>query len=179
MKRTILAAGIVILLLGLFMAPSAYSVSAREPKILEFDTMIGVPKAYTGSTNPIRGINGGGLPWFINGASGELSAGGKLEVKVSGLVFDPSDPTVVARGLANMNTVTSFKAVVSCQTVDASGSAVVVNVSTDAFPATTGLATAGGGNAKIEARLSLPKPCIAPIVFITSPGGAWFAATGN
>jgi hypothetical protein len=26
--------------------------------------------------------------------------------------------------------------------------------------------------------VDLPSPCIAPIVFVTSPNGAWFAATG-
>jgi hypothetical protein len=52
------------------------------------------------------------------------------------------------------------------------------NILTDPFPATTGLASAGGGNAKIEADLSLPSPCIAPIIFVTSAGGSWFAATG-
>jgi hypothetical protein len=36
----------------------------------------------------------------------------------------------------------------------------------------------GGGNAEIEAQLTLPQPCIAPLIFVTSPGGAWFAATG-
>jgi hypothetical protein len=35
------------------------------------------------------------------------------------------------------------------------------------------------GNAKVEAQLTLPQPCIAPIVFVTSAGGAWFAATGG
>lgn len=48
---------------------------------------------------------------------------------------------------------------------------------TDAFPATQGFASEGGGNAKIEADLALPQPCLAPIIFVTSPGGAWFAVT--
>jgi len=180
MKRTFLTAGLIILLLGLFFAPTTYSVSARDPKILEFNTMVGVPKAYTVAMNvPIRGINGAGLPWIVNGATGELSASGKLEIMVTGLVFDPNDPTVIARDLANKNTITAFEAVVSCRTVDSSGIAAVVNVPTNTFPATTGLASDGGGNVKIEAQLSLPKPCIAPIVFIANSAGAWFAATGD
>ncbi|HXQ38721.1 MAG TPA: hypothetical protein VN843_32265, partial [Anaerolineales bacterium] len=58
------------------------------------------------------------------------------------------------------------------------------NIPTELFPATTGLASAGGGNATIVADLSLPSPCIAPIIFVTGPPnatnpiGAWFAATG-
>jgi hypothetical protein len=54
----------------------------------------------------------------------------------------------------------------------------VVNVFTDPFPATTGLAANGGGNASIEARIDLPRPCIAPIIFVTSPTFAWFSTTG-
>jgi hypothetical protein len=47
-----------------------------------------------------------------------------------------------------------------------------VNVSTTTFPADA------GGNSTIEAQVALPKPCIAPIIFVTSAGNAWFAATG-
>jgi hypothetical protein len=76
---------------------------------------------------------------------------------------------------AGKNTITSFRAVVSC--LDATGSPV--NVATDPFPATVGTVAEGGGNAEIETRLALPQPCIAPIVFVTSPGGAWFATIGH
>jgi hypothetical protein len=46
-------------------------------------------------------------------------------------------------------------------------------VATGDFPATI------TGDAEIEAAVDLPTPCIAPVVFVTSPGGAWFAATGG
>ena len=154
----------------------ASSVQANEPLLLHFNTMTGVPKPYTGSANPVRGIAGGGLPWVIGFAEGKLSASGMLDVKVHGLVFDPNDPDVIARGLANMNTIPSFRAIVSCLSDDSSGNATTINLTTDPFPATIGL---GAGNAHIKANLNLPKPCIAPIVFITSPTGVWFAATGN
>jgi hypothetical protein len=150
-----------------------------EPTILEFGSMVGVPKPYTGNTNPIRGIGGGGLPWVVGSANGELSGSGKVEVKVRGLVLDPNDPDVIARGLAGNNPINTFKVIVSCQSVDAGGNATIVNLSTRTFPATTGLAANGGGNAKIEDRVSLPHPCIAPIIFVTNAAGAWFAATGN
>lgn len=52
-------------------------------------------------------------------------------------------------------------------------------VMTDPFPASVATATDPGGDAKIEAKLVLPQPCIAPLVFVTSPGGAWFATTGK
>jgi hypothetical protein len=164
----------VIACAGVFLG-SQVQAGARSLKILEWQTMVGVPLALTGAQAPIRGLNGGGLPWVINGADGELSPNGKLELKIVGLVFDPSDPSVIARGLANKNTVPAFRAVVSCLAKDGS----TVNVMTDPFPATTGDLSAGGGNASIEAQLTLPKPCIAPIVFVTSPTLAWFATTGN
>jgi hypothetical protein len=49
--------------------------------------MVGLPQAFTGTSNPIRGINRGGLPWAIGSAHGELKQSGKLELKVTGLVF--------------------------------------------------------------------------------------------
>jgi hypothetical protein len=158
----------VMLFLGTFFAGSVSPVNAKEPKILEFDTMVGVPQAFTSAQNPIRGINGGGLPWTLTSAKGELKASGRLEVKVQGLVL-------AAGANTGSNPIASFRAIVSCLASDGS----VVNVTTDPFPATTGPASSGGGNAKIETTVTLPQPCIAPIVFVTSPGGAWFAATGN
>ena len=153
--------------------------AARPPKILEFQTMAGVSRPYTGATNAIRGVAGGGLPWVLTSAKGELDITGKLEIEVTGLVFDPADAAVIAAGLANRNTVPSFRATVSCLSRDTAGAPTTVNVSTGSFPATQGTADAGGGNAKIEAWLQLPSPCIAPIAFVTSPGGAWFASTGH
>ena len=175
-SQTLVVAGLLILLAAFFGLQGQAARAKDTPKLLEFETMIGVPKPYTGSANPIRGVSGGGLPWVIGQAEGELSANGKLEVKVKGLQFDPNDPDVIARGLAGQNTVPNFRAIVSCLSKDANGNAVTVNLTTDPFPATVGL---GAGDAKIEAQVSLPKSCIAPIVFVTSPTGAWFAATGN
>lgn len=157
----------------------APAVSAKGKVILEFDTMTGVPRPYTGSANAIRGVPGGGLPWVIGAGEGKLRDSGELELEVHGVVFDPNDAAVIAAGRAGINTVTDFRAIVSCQSLDPAGNAVVVNLSTGLFPATTGPASEGGGNAEIKARLDLPKPCIAPIVFVTSPTGSWFAATGS
>lgn len=143
-------------------------VGANESKILEFDTMVGNTPAFTGATNPIRGINGGGLPWTVASASGELKASGTLEIDVQGLVL-------AAGANAGRNPVAAFGATVSCLGGDGS----VHNIRTETFPATTGPAAEGGGNAKIEAQVTLPEPCIAPLIFVTSPTGAWFAATGR
>jgi hypothetical protein len=142
--------------------------AAKSPQLLEFNSMVGVPQALTGAQAPIRGINGGGIPWTLTSGRGELSASGQLEIKVTGLVF-------AAGPNAGSNTVTSFRGLVSCLNSDGA----VVNVSTDPFPATVGPATSGGGDAQIEATLTLPHPCIAPLVFVTSPGLSWFATTGG
>jgi len=165
MKKIFLVTVVVLLVLSTsFFAGSAPTASAKELKILEFDTMVGNPPAFTGATNPIRGINGGGAPWTVGSASGELTVGGHLEITVQGLVL-------VATG---SNPIASFRAIVSCLKSDGG----VQNILTDAFPATTGPASSGGGNAKIETNVSLPQPCIAPIIFVTSGTGSWFAATG-
>jgi hypothetical protein len=155
------------LVVGL-LAVQAPLAAAKPHQILEFDTMVGVPQALTGATNPIRGIGGGGVPWTIGSGSGELSVSGHLDIKVGGLVF-ASGPN------AGSNTVISFRAIVSCL----DGDGAEVNVATGSFPATTGPASSGGGNAMIKADLTLPAPCIAPIVFVTSPGLSWFASTGG
>ena len=163
---TILGAALLVAVIALSSRPQP-TAEAGVPKILEWDTMAGLPQAFTGTQHPIRGVNGGGLPWAIGPTKGELKVDGKLEIEVQGLVFAAGPNT-------GANTVPSFRAIVSCLTVDGG----VVNVTTDAFPATLGAASDGGGNAKVEAKLTLPQPCIAPIVFVTSPGGAWFASTG-
>ncbi len=166
MKKLFLVTLSAILVLSTFFAGSVSTAAAKEPKILEFDTMVGVPAGLTGAQSqaPLRGINGGGVPWTVGSASGELTVGGHLEIKVQGLVLATtgSNPSATFRGL------------VSCVKSDGSFERIL----TDPFPATTGLASAGGGNAKIEANVSLPQPCIAPIIFVTSGGGNWFAATG-
>jgi hypothetical protein len=169
MKKFTYVAFVAALVFGAVLVAGSFSrATAKEPKILEFDTMVGIPQAFTGTQKPIRGINGGGIPWAIASGSGELKANGKLEIKVTGLVL-------AAGANSGTNPIASFRGIVSCLTGDGGSQ----NVMTDPFPATTGPATSGGGNAKIEATLSLPQPCIAPIIFVTSPGGAWFASTGK
>jgi hypothetical protein len=135
-----------------------------DDKILSFDTMAGVVRPFTGATNPIRGVRGGGVPWTLNEAKGELRTDGQIRVRVRGLV-------VASTGT---NPSPQFRAIVSCLTtaVDANGAPLAVNLPTNAFPASP------EGDSEIEDVVILPSPCIAPIVFVTNPGGAWFAATG-
>jgi len=170
MKRVSFMA--VVVVLGLVtLAPGAGS--AGPPKVLEFDTMAAVVAPYVVNADggtPIRGVPGGGLPWMIDEGRGELRVDGKLEVEVEGLVLLDAAP--VPETLRGTNPIANFRAIVSCQTIDASGGAAVENVLTGLFPASL------AGDSKIEDTVDLPSPCFAPIVFVTSPGGAWFAATG-
>jgi hypothetical protein len=126
--------------------------------------MTPVVAPFTGTAHPIRGIGGGGVPWQIAAAHGELSKTGKLEVSVRGLV-------IVSTGV---NPVPAFVAAVNCLTT--------------AFPdtgvtrLTAPVAVGAAGDARFEAQLSLPSPCVAPIVFVGIPAGPslrWFAATGS
>jgi len=169
MKKLMQVTLAAVMILGGVLFSGQYSLAtAKEPKILEFDTMVGVPPAFTGTQNPIRGINGGGLPWTLSSAKGELKGGGELEIDIQGLVF-AAGPNV------GTNTVPNFRAIVSCLKSDGT----VDNVVSGLFPATLGAAANGGGDAKIETTLALPQPCIAPLVFVTSPGQAWFAVNGK
>jgi hypothetical protein len=169
MKKLLLVS-LSLVLISAFFAGSTSRVTAQEPKILEFDTMVGVPMGLTGTASQpvLRGIRGGGLPWVLTSAHGQLTTSGKLEIEVQGLVL-------AAGTNAGSNPIAIFRGLVSCLGSDGS----VQNISTGPFPATIGPASAGGGNAKIEAIINLPQPCIAPIIFVTSDGGSWFAATGN
>jgi hypothetical protein len=65
-----------------------------------------------------------------------------------------------------------FQAVVSCLTI-VDGAAATTNVATAPFPAST------SGDSNIEATVSLPSPCIAPIVFVGPSATVWFSATGS
>jgi hypothetical protein len=105
------------------------------------------------------------VPWNIDTANGKLDENGDLSIKVTGLIITGT----------GANPVPLFRAVVSCQSI-ADGTAVVVNRVTAPFPATT------TGDAAFKGNVDLPKPCIAPIVFVTNgtgdPPGGWFSVTG-
>ncbi len=147
------------------------SASADPGTMLKFDTMTPVTGPYVGGANALRTVPGGGLPWMITAATGALKRDGHLLVKVRGLVL--ADQPSVPPALRGTNPIADFRATVSCQSIGAGDTATITNVSTAEFPAST------TGNSNIDATVSLPRPCIAPIVFVTSPGGSWFAATGG
>ena len=65
MKNLYAVLAILLVLGALFASQGTPAVVADDvPKILEFDSMAGVSRPYTGAANAIRGVPGGGLvPW--------------------------------------------------------------------------------------------------------------------
>ena len=167
-----LLAALGMAVIGLVPVVAANSSASADPGlILKFDVMTPVTGPYVGPSNPIRTVPGGGLPWIITAGTGSLTRDGHVLIHVRGLVLADQPPVPAA--LQGTNPIPNFKAIVSCQTIGADGTATITNVSTGQFPASL------RGNANIRARVKLPHPCIAPIVFVASPTGAWFAATGS
>ena len=154
----------MVTLLAVGLIAQASAGNGPGSTVLKFKTMVGTVAPYTGA-NAIRGIVGAGSPWSIDTANGKLEANGDLSIKVTGLIITGT----------GANPVPEFRAVVSCQSI-ADGAAVVVNRVTAPFPATT------SGDASFKGNVDLPKPCIAPIVFVTNgtgnPPGGWFSVTG-
>ena len=152
-------------------APALGLGSADGRKVSDAKVLAAVSEPYTGSANAIRGLAGGGLPWEIGDATADLRADGRLHVDVEGLVLARRSP--VPANLQGTNPIPQFKAIVSCLTTTSGGAATTSNISTPLAAASP------TGDAEIDASVDLPSPCVAPIVFVTSPGGAWFAVTGR
>jgi hypothetical protein len=162
MRRWTFVVAALVLGVALIAQTSAAGSSGGET-VLEFKTMVGVNDPFRGAANAIRGIPGAGAPWRIDDVNGELKSDGKLEIDVEGLV----------RVSTGLNPATAFRGAVSCLT-SAGTTVSTVNLVTEQFPATP------TGDSKIEANVSLPSPCVAPIVFVTNAAGtSWFAVTGS
>jgi len=151
----------------------AASAGPGPATVLKFSTMTPVMGPYVGTANPVRKVAGGGLPWILTAGTGSLKQDGHLMVRVRGLVLAKQAP--VPPALQGTNPFPDFRALVSCQTIGAGNTATITNISTGDFKANA------AGDARIDARVTLPEPCIAPIVFVTGPTGVdvWFVATGG
>ena len=146
--------------LSLAAVGSATVLAHDDHRILEFESMTAVTGAAVGPAVNSRGLTGGGLPWVITSGSGAVTRDGHVHVSVTGLVIP---------AFGNTNPVKSFKAIVSCVTRHH----MIVNVSTLTFPAN------GAGDSTINDTVALPRHCSHPILFVTSPGGAWFAMSNR
>jgi len=118
----------------------------------------------------IGGVNSCGKIWNIKSGKAELDASGKLEIEVKGLVLN--DPTLPADVNGTADGVGEVVGAVVCS---GGGSAKAV-AETARFPLSK------SGDAKIKAKVDLPKNCAAPIVLVREiwegKVGGWLAASG-
>lgn len=173
MKNSVVVAVGLSLIAILAVATPLMAANPSGRPLLVGSSLAPVSGVFLGSTNALRGIPGGGLPWVIAEAHYELKANGEFEVEVQGLVIDPSNAVAQSKGIAGINPLPFFFATLSC--VDNTGAAA--NVNTAAVHATT------TGNATIDQAISLPASCFAPMVFVRgsatgASSGPWFAVSG-
>lgn len=135
-----------------------------ESVIMAFGTMYGVDGPFINPANAIRNIPGDEAAWKLDSASGFLSKDGHLRIHVRGLIFGDGSP----------NDEATFRGAVSCLTEDeAAGTTPVANVFTEGFPATP------AGDSEIDAQVTLPNPCVAPVIFVLAGSeDKWFSVTG-
>lgn len=145
--------------LSVVAAGGATVLAHEDHRILQFSSMTPVTGAAVGTVND-RGLAGGGKAWAITSGSGSVSSNGHVTVSVTGLVIPE---------FGNINPVTQFKAIVSCVTPHH----MIVNVSTGLFAANA------AGDSTINDTVALPRHCRQPLLFVTSPGGAWFARSNR
>jgi len=162
MKRPLLAV-VAVLGAAVFLVPAVGLGNGDSRKVLEAKVLAPLAPPYVRDPGTIRGVPGAGAQWSIGDAEVDLRSDGHLEIDVHGLIITP----------LGRNTLAQFKAIVSCQTV-VNGAPGVANVATAPFN-TNG----NPGDAMTETNVALPMPCLAPIVFVTTPGGSWIAVTGR
>jgi hypothetical protein len=101
---------------------------------------------------PFHGISAAGAPWVLSGSSVRLKTSGELDISIEGLVL-PS--------LGTAGPVTTVSASLLC----GGDARVGPTATTGTFPLSQ------AGDAHIEARLSVPATCLAPIFVIHPNGG--------
>src|SRR5262249_12308928 len=110
-----IAAGVALGVGGLVRAWQPMVARAAEDDdgtaVAKFHTMTPVTGQFVGGAGTaIRGIHGGGIPWALSSAHGELSADGRLRVNVRGLVL-------AAGPNSGTNPIPTFRAIVSFETL--------------------------------------------------------------
>ncbi|MGQ0577282.1 MAG: hypothetical protein ACT4PQ_00040 [Betaproteobacteria bacterium] len=117
----------------------------------------------------VGGVGSCGKIWKLKSGHAQLSAGGKLKVEVKGLVLND---TSVGEFNGTPDGVDAVAAAVICS--GPSGAAVVAQ--TEAMPLSK------KGDAKVEAKLSLPSGCVGPVIVLRERYegkiGGWLAGTG-
>ena len=117
--------------------------------------MTPVTGPYVGTANPVRGVAGGGLPLDTDRRDRLPQTGRPPDGAGARLVL--ARQALVPPALQGTNPFPDFRALVSCQSIGAGNTAAITNISTGDFTANA------AGDSTINTRVSLPKPCIAPI----------------
>jgi len=151
MARSLRIAAIVSTMAVMF--AGATSVAAASGQKIVDAGFIGLPAPGT----VVAGVAGAGHAWAIAGGNAKLFADGRVKLSVEGLVLTPEGTNPVANG----------RVIVSCN-----GGGAGNIVMSDLVPLSV-----PDGNAEFKGQLSIPSPCLDPVVFFGSPGGAWFAAS--
>ena len=151
---------------------TAVNVSSQGPggeTIVQWHSMAGVQSPYFTISvpfTPVDGVGGGNARWIIDKGWGHLKSDGELRVHTRGLVL-PDPP------FNGINPLATFRALVKCRTVDASGAAVTVETFSENYPASL------QGDSDLITNITLPSPCYAPTVFVMHPAAPrWFATLG-
>ena len=155
MARSLRFAIALALLAGLVLGTgTAFAAKGGKHKVLDADLVgLAVPRTV------IAGVTGAGHAWAIEEGNAKLFSDGRVLVNVEGLVLTPEGTNPVATG----------RAIVSCN----GGATPADIVMSDVVPLSI-----PDGDAHVNQWLTLPSPCLNPVVFFASAGGAWFAVTG-
>ena len=155
MRRSLRLAIAAALLAGLVLGTGSVAAANRgHHKILDVQ-LVGLAAPRT----VIAGFAGAGHAWAIDEGNAKLFSDGRLLINVEGLVLTPEGTNPVPAG----------KGVVSCN----GGATAADIIASDSVPLSI-----PDGDAHVNQWLTLPSPCLNPVIFFTSNGGAWFATSG-
>jgi len=130
--------------------------------------LIGAP----GAGRPVRTVNSGGVPWVVSaGSDTRLTGDGRLRADIRGLLITGTGGALDG----TTGPVTQVVAALTCTNAATGDTGAPSIVATAAAP------LSAAGNARIDDRIMVPSPCIAPIVLIRANGaaGPWIAGSGS
>ncbi|MBV8615572.1 MAG: hypothetical protein JOY66_17655 [Acetobacteraceae bacterium] len=160
MAHALVRTGLAALLAGFAMA--AHPARADQPVLRA--SLVACPSDKT----VIGGVNACGKVWALGSGQADLSADGTLRVTLHGLVLNDAS---VGNANGTPDGVDAVAAALVC-----GGSAAAV--AAQAEP----VALSPKGDAQVEARLTMPRHCFAPVVIVRERYqgkiGGWLAATG-
>jgi hypothetical protein len=156
LRHAATTAAAVTVAVGAAFAPAAAGAAVMDAGSGGGRTVLHAELAGSLPTDPaLFGVTAGGAPWVVDQGDVRLRSG-RLDVRVTGLII----PTT------GVNPVTDLAASVVCNGV--------VVATTAAVPFSS------AGDARIDAAVTLPERCLAPVVLLNPRGNpaVYIAATG-